>query len=156
MHPPSLYHCYFFILSSSCFLLISLISLTHFITQNGDLNWCLDGRFLAFAGPHAERQCSPGGYYNLRPEDSISYYKKRNVTLVVRLNKPYYDARKFTAQGIDHMELYFIGECAVLYCVYCVYAILAALSITRSHHSYATSLTNYLTSTITQTFIQSL
>ncbi len=70
----------------------------------------MEGRFLAFAGPHAERQCSPGGYYNLRPEDYISYFKRKNVTLVVRLNKPYYDAKKFTSQGIDHMELYFIGK----------------------------------------------
>lgn len=27
---------------------------------------------------------------------------------MVRLNKPYYDAKKFTSQGIDHMELYFL------------------------------------------------
>ena len=78
--------------------------------ENGDLNWCMDGRFVAFAGPHAERQCSPGGYYNLRPEDYLSYFKKRNVTLVVRLNKPYYEAKKFINHGIDHMELYFIGK----------------------------------------------
>lgn len=78
--------------------------------QNGDLNWCLEGRFVMFAGPHAERQCSPGGYYNLRPEDYVSYFKRRNVTLVVRLNKPYYDAKKFASQGIEHMELYFIGR----------------------------------------------
>mmetsp|Transcript_6618 Transcript_6618/g.11135 ORF Transcript_6618/g.11135 Transcript_6618/m.11135 type:complete len:469 (-) Transcript_6618:168-1574(-) len=76
--------------------------------ENGDLNWPVDGRFIMFAGPHAERNCSPGGYYNLRPEDYIAYFKRRNVNLVVRLNKPYYDARKFTSQGIGHMELYFI------------------------------------------------
>jgi cell division cycle 14 len=90
-------------------ILTLTLSFTHCL-QNGDLNWCMEGRFLAFAGPHAERQCSPGGYYNLRPEDYITYFKRRNVALVVRLNKPYYDAKKFTTQGIDHMELYFIGE----------------------------------------------
>lgn len=88
--------------------LFSLVAI--FYVQNGDLNWCMEGRFLAFAGPHAERQCSPGGYYNLRPEDYITYFKRKNVTLVVRLNKPYYDAKKFTSQGINHMELYFIGK----------------------------------------------
>jgi hypothetical protein len=30
------------------------------------------------------------------------------VTLVVRLNKKYYDARRFSSQGIDHLDLYFI------------------------------------------------
>jgi hypothetical protein len=84
----------------------------------------MEGRFLAFAGPHAERQCSPGGYYNLRPEDYITYFKRKNVALVVRLNKPYYDAKKFTSQGIDHMELYFIGEC-------CAHAVLVFV-LTRS------------------------
>jgi cell division cycle 14 len=28
--------------------------------ENGDLNWCLDGKFIAFAGPHATRM-SPEG-----------------------------------------------------------------------------------------------
>eukprot|EP01038_Epipyxis_sp_PR26KG_P009586 gene9586-12910_t len=78
--------------------------------ENGDLNWCMEGKFVAFAGPHGEKERNqPGGsYYALRPEDYVPYFKKKNVTLVVRLNKPYYDARKFTSQGIDHSEMYFI------------------------------------------------
>ena len=76
--------------------------------ENGDLNWIMDKRFIAFAGPHAERKSSPGGYYNLRPEDYVPYFKRKNVNLVVRLNKAYYDSRKFTSQGIGHMELYFL------------------------------------------------
>lgn len=76
--------------------------------EHGDLNWLMEQKFIAFAGPHDNKTCSPGGYYNLRPEDYIPYFKRKNVTLVVRLNKPYYDARKFTSQGIDHLDLYFI------------------------------------------------
>ena len=76
--------------------------------ENGDLNWYVDGKFLAFAGPHAEREFGPGGYYTHRPEDYVPYFKRKNVSLVVRLNKPYYDAKKFTNNGIDHMELYFL------------------------------------------------
>jgi cell division cycle 14 len=72
------------------------------------MNWLIDNRFIAFAGPHAEKKSSPGGYINLRPEDYVPYYKRKNMKLVVRLNKPYYDAKKFTSQGIDHMDLYFI------------------------------------------------
>ncbi|KAJ1440170.1 hypothetical protein B484DRAFT_391464, partial [Ochromonadaceae sp. CCMP2298] len=49
--------------------------------ENGDLNWPVDNRFIMFAGPHAERTCSAGGYYTLRPEDYLSYFKRRNVTL---------------------------------------------------------------------------
>ena len=83
----------------------------------------MEGRFVAFAGPHDERKCSPGGYYNLRPEDYIPYFKKRNVALVVRCNKPYYDAKKFTSQGIEHMELYFIGNI----CVYVSYGVVGLI-----------------------------
>ena len=75
--------------------------------ENGDLNWLQEGKFVAFAGPHATRE-SPEGYRTLTPEDYVPYFKRKNVSLVVRLNKKYYDARKFTDNGIAHVELYFI------------------------------------------------
>ena len=75
--------------------------------ENGDLNWCMDGKFIAFAGPHASKEAMEG-YFALAPEDYIPYFKKKNVTLVVRFNKKYYDARRFTSAGIDHSELYFL------------------------------------------------
>eukprot|EP01041_Mallomonas_annulata_P012018 gene12018-25180_t len=75
--------------------------------ENGDLNWCMDGKFIAFAGPHASKDALDG-YRALTPDDYIPYFKRKNVTLVVRLNKKYYDAKRFVAQGIDHMELYYL------------------------------------------------
>lgn len=75
--------------------------------ENGDLNWVLYGKFIAFAGPHATRDANPG-CHSLCPEDYVPYFKKKGVTLVVRLNKKYYDAKKFTNHGIDHQELYFL------------------------------------------------
>ena len=75
--------------------------------ENGDLNWCVDGKFIAFAGPHATRDAMEG-YRALTPDDYIPYFKKKNVTLVIRLNKKYYDARRFTSQGIDHLDLYYL------------------------------------------------
>jgi cell division cycle 14 len=51
--------------------------------ENGDLSWYVDNKFLAFAGPHAEREMGPGGYYTHRPEDYIPHFKRRNVSLVV-------------------------------------------------------------------------
>lgn len=42
------------------------------------------------------------------PEDYIPIFKKFNITLVIRLNKPQYEARVFEAAGIRHLDLYFI------------------------------------------------
>ena len=84
--------------------------LTHTQSQveNGDLNWCLEGKFLAFAGPHATHEVTAGGYHSLCPDDYVNYFKRKNVQLVIRLNKKYYDAKRFTNHGIEHMELYFL------------------------------------------------
>ena len=76
--------------------------------ENGDLNWYAEGKFIAFAGPHAERTASPGGYYTMRPDDYVPYFKKKGIQLVVRLNKANYDSRKFTDHGIEHMDLYYL------------------------------------------------
>ena len=38
----------------------------------------------------------------------LRYFQKRNVQLVVRLNKKYYDEGKFIAAGIDHKQIYFL------------------------------------------------
>ena len=82
----------------------------------GDLSWLLDNKFIAFAGPHAasvtgdnsDPSNNGGGYQHLSPEHYVPYFKHRNVTLVVRLNKKYYDSRSFTNNGIDHIDLYFL------------------------------------------------
>lgn len=74
--------------------------------ENGDLNWLVDGKFLAFAGPHSAAHANE--YHNLPPESYVPYFKRRGVSLVVRLNKKYYDAASFTRAGIDHMDLYFL------------------------------------------------
>ena len=47
-------------------------------------------------------------YGSFTPDDYVPYFKKKKVSLVVRLNKKYYDAKRFTAHGIDHIELYFL------------------------------------------------
>lgn len=83
--------------------------------ENGDLNWIQPGKFIgnvdgqnsrnsnsftkcyncnatAFAGPHGSRD-GVEGYRMLTPDDYVSYFKKKQVTLVVRLNKKYYDAK---------------------------------------------------------------
>lgn len=72
--------------------------------ENGDLTW-VSPKFIAFAGPHNQYCRTPQGHVMLTPEHYIPYFKKRNVTLVVRLNDKQYDEKKFLAAGIDHLDL---------------------------------------------------
>lgn len=51
--------------------------------ENGDLNWLVDGKFLAFAGPHSRSEMTREGYRTLTPRNYTPYFKKHNVTLVV-------------------------------------------------------------------------
>jgi protein-tyrosine phosphatase len=80
--------------------------------QNGDLNWIIRGRILAFAGPHFRRNVSPEGYCTLTPDDYIPYFKQENVDLVVRLNKRCYEEEEFIQADIRHYEQYYLdGSC---------------------------------------------
>ncbi|KAF0686940.1 Aste57867_21288 [Aphanomyces stellatus] len=74
--------------------------------EHGDLNW-LSPKFIAFAGPHNEFKQTAEGYITLTPDHYIPYFKKHNVTLVVRLNEKLYDESLFLDAGIDHLELYY-------------------------------------------------
>lgn len=83
--------------------------------QNGDLNWIVEGKILAFAGPSFERHVSPEGYCTLSPADYIPYFQQKNVGLVVRLNKKFYNEQDFVDAGIDHLEAFFLdGSCPSL------------------------------------------
>ncbi len=48
------------------------------------------------------------GYPLHAPEAYFPYFRKHNVTAIVRLNKKIYDARRFTDAGFDHFDLFFI------------------------------------------------
>ena len=81
-------------------------------TQNGDLNWLVKGRILAFAGPSYQRHVSPEGYCTLAPADYIPHFQEKKVDLVVRLNKKNYHERDFENAGIRHVEHFFVdGSC---------------------------------------------
>jgi hypothetical protein len=47
------------------------------------------------------------GYPLHAPEAYFTYFRKRNVTTIVRLNKKIYDAKRFVDVGFDHYELFF-------------------------------------------------
>ncbi|CAB9501748.1 specificity protein phosphatase CDC14C [Seminavis robusta] len=80
--------------------------------ENGDLNWIVYGKILAFAGPSYERRVSPEGYCTLAPSDYIPYFKKKHVSLVVRLNRKAYHEEDFQKAGINHLEQFYVdGSC---------------------------------------------
>ncbi|XP_029776179.1 dual specificity protein phosphatase CDC14B isoform X1 [Suricata suricatta] len=74
--------------------------------ENGDLNWIIPDRFIAFCGPHSRTRLE-SGYHQHSPEAYIPYFKNHNVTTIIRLNKRMYDARRFTNAGFDHYDLFF-------------------------------------------------
>lgn len=48
------------------------------------------------------------GYPLHAPEAYFPYFRKHNVTTIIRLNKKIYDARRFTDAGFSHCDLFFV------------------------------------------------
>lgn len=69
--------------------------------ENGDMNWIVPNKFIAFSSP-AETAYDSEGMKQYTPLDYIPIFKKFNVKYVVRLNKKTYDAAGFTKNGIKH------------------------------------------------------
>jgi cell division cycle 14 len=79
--------------------------------ENGDFNWIIPGKFLAFSSPSPE-SADQEGWRTWTPEDYVPVFKRLGVTSVVRLNNKTYDAERFTRLGIKHHDLYFLdGSC---------------------------------------------
>ena len=74
--------------------------------ENGDFNWIVPGKFLAFSNP-TDRNTDAYGYHAYTPDDYVPIFKKLGITGVVRLNNKTYDETKFTRRGINHYELFF-------------------------------------------------
>lgn len=75
--------------------------------ENGDLNWIVADKFLAFCGPHPKSKIEKG-YVCHGPESYLTYFKMNGVTTIIRLNKKMYDAQKFIDAGLSHYDLYFL------------------------------------------------
>ncbi|XP_053324798.1 dual specificity protein phosphatase CDC14A isoform X1 [Spea bombifrons] len=75
--------------------------------ENGDFNWIVPGKFLAFSGPHQKSKIE-NGYHLHAPESYFPYFRKHNVVAVIRLNKKIYDASRFTDAGFEHYDLFFV------------------------------------------------
>mmetsp|Transcript_91531 Transcript_91531/g.236256 ORF Transcript_91531/g.236256 Transcript_91531/m.236256 type:complete len:474 (+) Transcript_91531:193-1614(+) len=79
--------------------------------ENGDMNWIIPERFLAFAGP-LPMSTDGAGYLAFTPEDYVPIFHEASVGLVIRLNKKQYERRRFIDNGIKHVDLYFLdGSC---------------------------------------------
>jgi len=79
--------------------------------ENGDMNWIVPDKFLAFAGP-CPTPTDADGFPAFTPEDYVPIFREGKIGLVVRLNKKQYDRRRFIDHGIKHVDLYFLdGSC---------------------------------------------
>ena len=79
------------------------------------MNWIIKDRVLAFAGPSYRKNVSPEGYCTLSPTDYVPYFRRKNVGLVVRLNKKNYDETEFINAGINHFEQFYTdGSCPTM------------------------------------------
>ncbi|XP_048516491.1 dual specificity protein phosphatase CDC14C isoform X3 [Dendroctonus ponderosae] len=76
--------------------------------ENGDFNWIVPNKFIAFCGPQNRSKLSNIGYPVHSPETYFSYFRRHKVSTVIRLNKKDYDASKFIQAGFDHKDLYFV------------------------------------------------
>lgn len=74
--------------------------------ENGDLNWIVPDKFLAFAGPHSKAKIA-NGYPLHSPETYIPYFQQRNISTIIRLNKKMYSGDRFRQAGFDHFDLFF-------------------------------------------------
>nr|XP_048706106.1 dual specificity protein phosphatase CDC14B isoform X3 [Caretta caretta] len=74
--------------------------------ENGDFNWIIPNKFVAFSGPHS-RSKTENGYPHHAPEAYFPYFRRHKVTTIIRLNKKMYDAKRFSDAGFEHYDLFF-------------------------------------------------
>lgn len=72
--------------------------------ENGDLNWIIPGKFVAFMGPVERKEQGRSGF---TPEEYCAIFKQMNVKKVIRLNEALYDRKRFISNGISHADLFF-------------------------------------------------
>lgn len=75
--------------------------------QNGDMNWIIPNKMLAFATPY-NNKVLPGGWTVATPDDLVPTFKKLGITLIIRLCEKFYNEKVFTKAGFKHNELYFL------------------------------------------------
>ena len=74
--------------------------------ENGDLNWIIPGKFVAFMGPIEERDARHK--YGHHPSKYAEIFRNLGVNRVIRLNEEKYDKKHFENKGISHNDLFFV------------------------------------------------
>ncbi|KAM9500924.1 cell division cycle 14Aa isoform 1-T1 [Clarias gariepinus] len=75
--------------------------------ENGDFNWIVPGKLLAFSGPHPKSKLE-NGFLLHAPEAYFPYFRQHDVSDVVRLNNKIYEGSRFTDAGFAHHDLFFV------------------------------------------------
>lgn len=75
--------------------------------ENGDMNWIIPRKLLAFASPYDTNEIQ-GGWRVCTPEDLIDCFKEHQVNHIIRLCQRFYDERVFLEHNFKHTELYFL------------------------------------------------
>lgn len=70
---------------------------------NGDMNWIIPGKIVAFKGPRTTPKNQP----SYPPAFYLTHLTKMGIKTIVRLNKVHYDKMVFTDGGLYHYDLYF-------------------------------------------------
>jgi len=58
--------------------------------DNGDMNWIVPGKFMAFSSPY-ESNVDEEGYKQFTPEDYCKIFKNFGITTVIWLNQKTYE-----------------------------------------------------------------
>ncbi|KAG8595985.1 hypothetical protein GDO81_001696 [Engystomops pustulosus] len=75
--------------------------------ENGDFNWIIPEKFLAFSGPHHKSKVE-NGYPHHAPEAYFPYFRDHHISTIIRLNKKMYEAKRFIDAGFEHHDLFFV------------------------------------------------
>lgn len=74
--------------------------------ENGDMNWIIPNRFIAFMGPEDNIAPNRQSIRLWSTQDQANFFKKLNLGAVFRLNKnTTYNNNKFKSVGIDHFDM---------------------------------------------------
>jgi cell division cycle 14 len=74
--------------------------------ENGDINWIIPGRAMAFSCPALSAR-DDEGWKQCTPENYVPLFKKWGITAVIRLNQKTYDGERFRRNGVKLYELHF-------------------------------------------------
>ena len=74
--------------------------------ENGDMNWLIPNKLLAFATPY-NHNILHGGWRVSTPADLINVFRRLHINHIVRLCKEFYNKTIFTDAGFRHTELRF-------------------------------------------------